>query len=445
MIQGLQTRKTATTLLSAIIDQKTSLKALTDAQQGHPHYLHLAKKDRRLCRAILLAALRHRLTIQKQISSFLSRPLPKKALSLNHLLHVAAAQILYLNVPDHAALHIAVACAKQDKRMERFSGLVNALLRQIALQKGKISSSTINAPEWFYNLLQKDYGMEQATQILKQTEENVEPCLNINVKEKASYWAQKLHGVVLPLTAQNQQESGCLYLKPTQTPIEEQEGFQEGQWWVQNASASLPVLLMGDVTGKNILDLCAAPGGKTAQLALRGAHVTALDISSKRLQRLKENLERLKLSATLKEADALNFQPQQLFDAVLLDAPCSSTGTIRHQPDILWTKDLQSIERFAQLQYNLLDKAFSYIKKDGVLIFCNCSLFKKEGEEIIEKISNKRKDISLLPFTENELGDACKKFIDSTGCLRLTPSAFLYKGEFFGEFDGFFIARFKKL
>jgi len=340
----LAARKAAARLLGAVIDARTPLDALTDNDHGHPQFLALEPRDRALVRASLVSALRHRATIEKLIGERLDRPLPPNARSLSHILHAGASQSLFLAVPDSAAVDLAVSQAKTDPRAARFSGLVNAVLRNLARHKDdalpRALAATRDAPAWFANRLEEVYGAAKANAILDA--HRLEPPVDFTVKSDPGLWAERLNGQVLP--------NGSIRVERLAAPVSELPGYADGEWWVQDAAASLPARLLGDVAGRDVADLCAAPGGKTAQLALAGARVTAVDLSSSRIKRLKANLERLKLEAEIVKADVLTWEPARLHDAVMLGASCSSSGTVRRQHDIPWTKTPEDIAKHAELQ-----------------------------------------------------------------------------------------------
>ncbi|MCZ2203578.1 RsmB/NOP family class I SAM-dependent RNA methyltransferase [Bartonella sp. A05] len=441
-VPGLRVRRVCIRLLGAVLDKRTSLSGLTDNEHGHPHYLELSHRDRLLCRAILGAALRHRGQITATLSRFLTRSLPSQAFSLQHLLHISAAQILYLDVPDHAAIDLAVRAAKLDPRLCRFSGLVNAILRKIAREAVllRVKTPTIeDVPAWFGQLLVSTYGAERARQIL--AIQGTTPPLDLTVKSDSVGWAQRLGGVVLP--------NGSVRLSALGCSVVDLPGYAEGEWWIQDVAAALPACLLGDIQGKQVADLCACPGGKTAQLALQKAHVTAIDLSANRLKRLSENMNRLHFSVRYWVGDVRDFEPHQLFDAILLDAPCSSTGTIRRHPDILWTKSMNDVVKLAALQYDLLVAAIALVKKDGRLVFSNCSLAREEGEDLVKKILSTRNDIVLEPIVAEEMG-AMAHLLSSDGTLRTTPADCCGQNFDVGErvpsgMDGFFVARFRKV
>jgi 16S rRNA (cytosine967-C5)-methyltransferase len=433
---GLASRKTAARLLAAVIDARTSLDALTDPEHGHPQFMALDRRDRALVRAILVTALRYRVTIGRMIARHLERPLPANAHSLAHILHVGAVQILFLDVPDSAAVDLAVACAKSDPRTVRFSGLVNAVLRHVARGKAvlaQVLGEAVDAPEWFSGRLAAAYGAERASVILAMHRH--ESPTDFSVKSDAGGWAEKLGGRVLP--------TGSVRLARLQSSVPELPGFTEGAWWVQDAAAALPAKLLGDIRGLNVADLCAAPGGKTAQLVLGGASVTALDISSSRLKRLEGNLARLGLEAHAVAADIRSYRPAEPFDAVLLDAPCSSTGTVRRHPDIPWTKTREDVSKLAGLQRDLLDRAADCVRPGGRLVFSNCSLDPLEGEDLVRAFLAERTDIRLDPVASGEF-PSIAAFMAPEGWLRTTPADLDMGAPEFSGTDGFFAARFRK-
>ena len=375
-IPGLPARKTAARLLAAVVDAKTSLDGLTDNDHGHPQYMELDARDRALVRAILATALRYRVTIEALIQRRLERPLPQNARSLSHILHVAAAQMLFLDIPDSAAVDLAVSHAKSDPRTQRFAALVNGVLRALGRVKARALpaalAASVDAPDWFRDRLVSAYGEDKARAIL--TMHRLEAPVDFTARGDPSAWAERLGGVVLP--------TGSIRLERLAGPVGAMPGYDEGAWWVQDAAAALPARLLGDVAGQHVADLCAAPGGKTAQLIAAGARVTALDKSRNRLKRLASNLDRLGMQAEIVEADIAAWQPAVLFDAVLLDAPCSSTGTVRRHPDVPWTKSLADIDKLAKVQRALLDAAVRLVKPGGRIVFSNCSLDPLEGEEL---------------------------------------------------------------
>lgn len=435
---GLAARKTAARLLSAIIDAHTSLDGLTDTEGGHPQYRALDVRDRALVRAILTTALRFRVTIEKLIERELDRPLPGNAHALSHILHVAAAQILFLDIPDSAAVDLAVSHAKGDPRTGRFGGMVNGVLRALARAKAtalpETLAATVDAPDWFCERLVHAYGNEKAAAIL--AAHRVEAPTDFTVRAEPEKWAARLDGIVLP--------TGTVRVERLSAPVPDLPGFGEGAWWVQDAAAALPARLLGNAAGMRVADLCAAPGGKTAQLVSAGARVTAVDISANRLKRLAANLGRLGLEAEIVTADLMKYQPSQPFDAVLLDAPCSSTGTVRRHPDVPWTKTPDDIEKLAEVQFRLLGRAMELVRPGGRVVFSNCSLDPAEGEALLERFLAGTQSVKLDPIRPGEAAGIAP-FVTARGTLRTTQADLDLETPALSGMDGFFAARLVRL
>ncbi|CDN93271.1 RsmB/NOP family class I SAM-dependent RNA methyltransferase [Agrobacterium tumefaciens] len=426
---GLAARIAATRILAAVLEKKTSLDGMLDSENGNPVYRALSLADRALVRAIVNSALRHLPRIETALSMLLDGPLPQGARSLHHVLVVGAAQMLYLDVPDHSAVDLAVEQAHRDPRNRRFVKLVNAVLRRLGREKTDIEQAIAQVPvlpDWFYARLVSAYGDETAKRI---SEAQLTPSsIDLTVKADPALWAEKLGGTLLP--------NGSVRLGEFDGQIPSLQGFAEGAWWVQDLAASMPVRLMGDISGKRVADLCAAPGGKTAQLALAGAKVTALDQSGNRLRRLRENLDRLGLHAETVEINMMKYQPEQPFDAVLLDAPCSSTGTLRKHPDVCWTKDENDIAKLAALQGQMLRHALTMIDSGGIVVFSNCSLDPSEGEMMIAQVLAENPGIERIAVRKEDW-PAMEAAITAEGDLRTTP-------DMFGGVDGFFSSVLRK-
>ena len=426
---GLAARVAATRILAAVLEKKTSLDGMLDSENGNPVYRALSLADRALVRAIVNSALRHLPRVEAALSMLLDGPLPQGARSLHHVLVVGAAQMLYLDVPDHSAVDLAVEQAHRDPRNRRFVKLVNAVLRRLGREKADIEQAIAQVPvlpDWFYARLVSAYGDETAERI---SEAQLTPSsIDLTVKADPALWAEKLGGTLMP--------NGSVRLGEFEGQIPSLEGFADGAWWVQDLAASMPVRLMGDVSGKRVADLCAAPGGKTAQLALAGAKVTALDQSGNRLRRLRENLDRLGLHAETVEVNMMKYQPEQLFDAVLLDAPCSSTGTLRKHPDVCWTKDENDIAKLATLQGQMLRHALTLVDSGGIVVFSNCSLDPSEGEAMIAQVLAENPGIERVAVRKEDW-PSMEAAITAEGDLRTTP-------DMFGGVDGFFSSVLRK-
>ncbi|WP_430035751.1 RsmB/NOP family class I SAM-dependent RNA methyltransferase [Neorhizobium sp. BT27B] len=429
---GLEVRMTAAKFLGAVIDRKISLDGMLDLNQGNAAYKALSDADRALTRAILTTALRHLLRLEAAINSLLETPLPEGARALHHVFIVAAAQILHLDVPAHAVVDLAVEQANRDPRNRRFAKLVNAVLRRMVREKDDILARTAEispVPSWFHARLVKAYGVEDAMRIAEA--QLWPPAIDLTVKSDVEGWADKLHGWILP--------TGSIRLPAFEGSVGGIEGYADGVWWVQDAAAAIPAKLFGDLKGKRIADLCAAPGGKTAQLAAAGADVIAIEQSANRVRRLQENLDRLKLSVEVRQADLFDFKPDELLDGVLLDAPCSSTGTTRRHPDVLWTKGPDDIGKLAVLQERMLRHAITLVKPGGLVVFSNCSLDPLEGEALVAKVLADNPNIVRVPV-DPAAWPGLEAAITPLGEFRTTPALLQPTDGFAGGMDGFFAA-----
>jgi 16S rRNA (cytosine967-C5)-methyltransferase len=403
---------------------------MLDLTHGNPAYKALNDADRGLARAILTTALRHLPRLEAAVGSLIDTPLPEGARALHHVLIVAAAQILHLDVPSHSAVDLAVEQANRDPRNRRFAKLVNAVLRRMVREKDAILAATASVspvPDWFRARLTAAYGADEAARIAEA--QLVPAAIDMTVKSDPQGWATRLDGKILP--------TGSIRLASFSGSVTMLEGFDSGEWWIQDAAAAIPAKLFGDISGKRVADLCAAPGGKTAQLISAGAKVTAVEQSSNRLERLKENLARLGLDAELVAGDLFEFRPDQLLDGVLLDAPCSSTGTTRRHPDVLWTKGPEDIGKLAVLQERMLRHALTLVKPGGIVVFSNCSLDPIEGEKLVAKVVADTPGVSRQPIDPKDwLG--LENAITALGEFRTTPAMLPGDEKFVGGMDGFF-------
>jgi 16S rRNA (cytosine967-C5)-methyltransferase len=410
-------------------------RALDELLDSNSEFANLPERDRALARAMVATVLRRLGTLRHLVGSFLDRGLPAQAPRIETALLLGVAQILFLKVPDHAAVDLSVRLAQADKRAAGFAGLINAVLRRVAREGAArlagLDGSTLDTPEWLLTRWSAIYGAATARAIAAANRN--EPALDLTVKSDPQDWAEQLGGRVLPTYSLRVIASGAVSALP---------GFAEGAWWVQDAGASLPAQLLGDIRGRRLADLCAAPGGKTAQLALAGAYVTAVDRARARLQRLRDNLVRLALSAEIVAADIEEWDAEP-FDAVLLDAPCSSTGTIRRHPDVPWLKSAADIVKLAALQRRLLDRAVALTKPGGTLVYCTCSLEPEENEQVIADLLARRPNVRRAPLTAADLF-GCADLITKDGDLRTLPCHFPDTDSRFAGIDGFYAARLLK-
>jgi 16S rRNA (cytosine967-C5)-methyltransferase len=434
--RDISARGIALDLMARVLDQK---RPLEDAFERHPDLGALENRDRQFVRALITATLRHLARIDRILALCLERPLPARARSVTDVLRLGAAQLLVLGTPAHAAVDSMVALTAGLGGMAGYKGLVNAVLRRIAADSAallaQVPPGEASLPDWLWQSWSNAYGPEQAAAIAGALLD--EPPLDFTVKRPAesAQWAEALHARVLP---------GGSLRRAAHDPerpqrLDEAPGFAEGAWWVQDFAASLPVKLLGDVFGKRVLDLCAAPGGKTAQLAAAGATVTALDRSQDRLQRLKQNLDRLGLIAECDAADATLWDAAGDFDIALLDAPCSSTGTLRRHPDVAWLKDPRDVVKLAAAQDRLIDAALRLTRPGGTLLYCVCSLQTEEGPERIAAALARHGGLDRAPLMEADVF-GLSELLTPEGDLRTLPSHLA--GE--GGMDGFYAARLVK-
>jgi len=429
-VPGLAVRRIAADILDGVLRRKIALDEQLSGKGAHPALASLPDRDRALMRRLTATVLRRLGTLRPLLGGFLDKGFPSDAPRTETILLIGAAQILWLDVPDHAAVDLSVRLAQADRRAARYAGLINAVLRRVAQNKdaGLAKNGSRDTPKWLLARWTKRYGAETARAIAAANSH--EPALDLTVKQDAESWAERLRGRVLPTGSVRTFAHGAISLLP---------GYSEGAWWVQDAAAALPARLLGDIAGKTVADLCAAPGGKTAQLAFAGARVTAVDRSAARLGRLRENLTRLALTAETVTADALEWQSEP-FDAVLLDAPCSSTGTIRRHPDVPWLKSEADIAVLTSLQQRLLDRAVGLLKPGATLVYCVCSLEPEEAEDQIAALLARDERVARLPMTGQDVfGHA--EFLTPEGDLRTLPPYLPDPDPRWGGLDGFYAAR----
>jgi 16S rRNA (cytosine967-C5)-methyltransferase len=427
-VPGLAARRIAADLLDGVLRRRMALDDLLSGKNAHPGLPALADRDRALARRLTATVLRRLGTLRHLLGEFLEKGFPSDAPRVETILLLGAAQILWLEVPDHAAVDLSVRLAQADRRASRYAGLVNAVLRRVAQGGTSRPDGLRDTPEWLLKRWSKSYGRDTARAIAAAN--GHEPALDLTAKSDPKSWADRLRGRVLPTGSVRTLAHGAVSLLP---------GFSEGAWWVQDAAAALPVRLFGEIRGMNVADLCAAPGGKTAQLALAGANIIAVDRSPGRLNRLRENLARLSLHAETVAADVLEWQSGP-FDAVLLDAPCSSTGTIRRHPDIPWLKSEADLPVLTSLQQRLLDRAVELLKPGAMLVYCVCSLEPEEGEHQIEALLRRDPRIVRSQITAQEVFGR-KEFITPDGALRTLPQYLPDPDPRWGGLDGFYASR----
>lgn len=409
-------RQIALDILSQVLYKNQNLDDVFDKKT-----VSLSAQDKSFVRMLATTCLRRIGQIDTILKKLLEKKLPTKANIVQNILRLAICQLIWMDVPAHAAVSTAVDLTKSNEQIF-YAKLVNGVLRNFLRQKENLVDETnagkINTPEWLFNEWVKDYGLPQATQIANAN--LTQATTFISTKENPSKWADKLNGIL--------NDTGSVEL-PTNIYIPNLNGFSEGAWWVQDAAAALPVQVFDNLNGKYVADFCAAPGGKTAALLAKGANVDAFDISEKRLQRVEENLKRLQFSAKLIAQDANKIEGENIYDAILIDAPCSATGTIRRHPDLYFHRTMQDIEKLTQAQLKLLKTAHRLVKRNGQVVYCTCSLQKAEGEKVISQVTDL---FEILSITNPNL----KEYLTPEGFVRTFP----YQNK-----DGFFIAKLRKI
>jgi len=420
----LNARVAACELVVAVLDEG---RPLDEALNATASFEALAGRDRAFARAMATAALRRLGGIDAVLAQFLDRPLPETAAHGRAMLRIGAAQLLLMDTPPHAAVGETVEAANALRKSAGFAKLINAVLRKVSRDGAALLAAQppgADLPAWLFTRWRATYGEATAAAIAQALQ--TEASLDVSVKTDAAGWARRLGGALTSTGSVRLPEGGA---------VDQLPGFTEGEWWVQDAAAALPARLLGDVRGKAVLDLCAAPGGKTLQLAAAGAWVTAVDRSSERLERLRENLARTKLEATVIARDALNLRIKDPFDAVLLDAPCTSTGTLRRHPDVAWLRRPSDVQSLADLQGRLLAHAATMVKPGGMLVYAVCSLEPEEGPAIAAQ-ALKSGAWTRAPIARGEI-EGGDEFITTDGDLRTLPS---HWGEI-GGLDGFYAVR----
>ena len=420
---GLAARKAALSVFSQVLRQHRPLDGVLDALMG------LSPRDAGFARALASQALRHFGELDAVIRHFVAKPLqPHKAGPATEILLLGACELLILKVPPHAAVDAANRLAQDDGKAVHFKSLINAVLRRVARDgesvRATLDAPRLDTPDWLWSRWCVQYGEDIAHAIAKA--HGKEAPLDVTLKS-----ADVPHPDSMSLIGFSRRVS-------VQSRVEEMPGFAEGGWWVQDLAAGLPVLLLGDVAGKRVLDLCAAPGGKTLQLASRGADVTAIELDSARAARIRENLARTGLEAKVVECDARDFTGKA--PLVLLDAPCTATGTIRRHPDLPWIKGAGDVTAQTALAYDLLESAAEMVEPGGLLVFAVCSLEREEGEEQIAAFLSVHPDFARVPLTIAEMSSH-GEWITSDGDLRTLPC---HLPEL-GGMDGFYAARLRRL
>ena len=423
--QPLASRQAALEILVSCLDKG---QPLDEALARHAGFAGLDPRDRAFVRLLLATTLRRLGEIDTVLGALVAKPLEGPNAAGRQVLRLGAAQLLFLGTAPHAAVDTSVRLI-EDAHLPHLKGLANAVLRRISREGlailGDGNPARLNTPQWLWQSWAEAYGEETTRAIA--AAHLIEAPLDLTPRSNTDFWAGQLEAEVLPTGTLRRTGGGH---------IAELPGFAEGAWWVQDAAATLPVRLMGDISGKRVADLCAAPGGKTMQLCAAGAQVTAVDISARRMVRVGENLTRAGLSAELITADASKWTAAEKFDAILLDAPCSGTGTLRRHPDIAWLKDEEDVGRLTLAQDRLLLHAVAQLKPGGLLVYAVCSLQEDEGPARIDALLGREPRLHRVPVQPAEL-PGLEAAITKEGDVRTLPSMWPERG----GLDGFYIAR----
>jgi 16S rRNA (cytosine967-C5)-methyltransferase len=421
---GVEARIAAGVLLNAALIRRGGL----DEALALPAVTALPGPDRAFARAVAMAALRR----LGEIDQILDRKLQKRPPeTIRTLLRIALAQTLVLGTPAFAAVSTAVKLAERDPKTRPYKALVNAVLRGIEREGPGLTTAESNLPDWIAARWKQTYGDAALAGLALAARE--EPATDLSLKPDAdpAALAADVEGEVLPGGTVRTFKRGDVASWP---------GFEDGSWWVQDAAAAVPVRLLAPKSGETALDMCAAPGGKTLQIAASGASVVALDRSDARLKRLRQNLARTGLEAEIAVMPAEDWLDSRTFDAVLLDAPCTATGTFRRNPEVLRATKPAEVAKLADVQHRLLDAAALRVAPGGRLVYCVCSLEREEGETQIIAFLRRNPGFRTAPAVPAEIG-APDEALTPEGWLRILPSMWAEKG----GVDGFFAARLERV
>ncbi|HEU4839056.1 MAG TPA: RsmB/NOP family class I SAM-dependent RNA methyltransferase [Micavibrio sp.] len=428
---GLAARRAALRALEKILGQKKMLDTVLIEER---YFADLPVRDRPLVRMMVSTVLRRKGQLDDLIARALDREAPRPE-TLKWILYLGIAQILFMDVANHAAVDTSVTLAGE-AGLEGKKGFVNAILRRMTNEgNGWLDAqdaAALNVPAWLYRQWIASYGIVRAKDIANALLQQAP--LDITAKQSVdqTQLAKDLSAKILPTNSLRREEGGL---------VEELTGFSSGYWWIQDAASALPVKLMGNLIGRTVLDMCAAPGGKTMQLADAGAKVIALDRNANRMKDLRANLARMGMESGVECVieDGAVWNPRQTFTHILLDAPCTATGTARRHPDLLSLKSEKDQTALVATQERLLNNAARLLEAGGMLVYCTCSLQKAEGEDQVENFLKSHANFKRVPVRREEFG-GMDGFVNSEGDVRVLP--YLMKEE--GGMDGFFISRLQK-
>lgn len=390
-------------------------------------------RDVALCNRLVTVALRRQGHLNQIISQLLQKGVPPRSGLFEPLLRIGLSELLFMEgQAAHSALNLAVEILKRDRRGGRFDRLLNGALRQAQREADRFRAldPSLLIPEWLQTNWRESFGPGVVPAAAEALLEG--PALDLTLKRDDASLITALGG--------QQVLGSSVRIGDRDRAVADLPGYSSGDWWVQDAAAAMPARLITGERGGRVLDMCAAPGGKTAQLCAAGFRVTALDRDGKRLQRVGENLRRLGFEAELVEGDARAFDPGHKFDAILIDAPCTATGTLRRHPEVIWHRTHKDVAQMVSLQRQMISQAVTLLAGGGQLVFCTCSLQAEEGEEQARWISSQFAQLKPEPVRPEQVGGWADS-ISPQGWFRTHPGLTLPNG---GKTDGFFAAGFRR-
>lgn len=431
--QGVASRVAAAQMLADIIQNH---RTIDETLEKYAARYSLSDADKRLVHAISGFVFRNLSALDRIVAAVMNRKRPPSPLLLQQLLRVGVAQLIYMEVAEHAAIHATVSAAGA-LHLSRQKSLVNAILRSVQRQRSEWVSQQVHPleklPDWLVQRWVKNYGESLAAEFIGSMDRQAPIDITLKDPDASLEWAQKLDAEPIGI--------GSLRIQNDRDHIASWAGFAEGAWWVQDLSASLPINMLGDVSGKPVLDMCAAPGGKAMQLAARGADLTVIDKSGARMKRVIENLQRCGLDHGVKTVvmDALKWRPEHGYDAIIIDAPCSATGTLRRHPELPWNHEEKRILELTVTQCALLDHASKMLNSKGRIIYCTCSMEAEEGEDQVESFLSKNNNYREMINIPDLLKPLLKRGVRNIG-WRTYPTTLSDRG----GMDGFFMACLEK-
>ncbi|MFD0982424.1 RsmB/NOP family class I SAM-dependent RNA methyltransferase [Tropicimonas aquimaris] len=419
---GTAARRLALELVQGVWQERLTLAEM----EAHPHFTEAPPEVRARAGRLARTTLRLAGRADAALKPWLKRN-PKPG--VRAILRLATVELLADGAAAHGVVNAAVALAREEAAST--APMVNAVLRRVAEEgrAGWEATQPQRLPNWLRGRVGSAYGNARVARMEAAFEQA--PPLDITAKAPDAALAEALGGTILPTGSIRLEKAGQVSALP---------GYEAGDWWVQDAAAALPARVLAARAGERVLDLCAAPGGKTLQLAATGASVTALDVSEARLERLYDNLKRTGLAAEVVAADALEWEPDGPFDAILLDAPCSANGTIRRHPDLPFVKEAADIRPLVDLQAAMADRAVAMLAPGGRLVFCTCSILPEEGEAQLAALLERHPDLKPDPEAVSALPGVEEGWHAGPGALRTTPEMWPERG----GLDGFFIAALRK-